>query len=279
MKWFLIIVLVLNLLTGLYGWVKQKPPVVIGEQDVNATQLKVLPAGWAPPVVALAPLMVDTSAATALPTNLDSTAPVVASATVAAPAPLVASAVKAVPPLASAVTPLLKVPTAPPAAADKATVAVAAMQCYRWGAFDERQLPRVEGGIPLLKLAQAPQRSVSEEKRGSGKAWVFYPPLATQAETQTLVAELKGKGFDSYIVRTDGPFKGHLSLGLFAREAAAQELVKKLKAAGYTKAEVDARSTPAKLTTLTFAKLDDASADKLKALQKRLFPGIPVQRC
>lgn len=279
MKWFLIIVLVLNLLTGLYGWVKQKPPVVIGEQDVNAQQLTVLPAGWAPPKAASAPLVHDASAATALPTNLDSMAPVVASATVAVPA--VASAVKAAAPVASAVTAQAKVPLEPakPTVTDKAATVATATQCYRWGAFDERQLPRVEGGIPLLKLAQAPQRSVSEEKRGSGKAWVFYPPLATQAETQTLVAELKGKGFDSYIVRTDGPFKGHLSLGLFAREAAAQELVKKLKAAGYTKAEVDARSTPAKLTTLTFAKLDDASADKLKALQKRLFPGIPVQRC
>ncbi|MFD2450314.1 SPOR domain-containing protein [Vogesella fluminis] len=109
------------------------------------------------------------------------------------------------------------------------------------GALDAKQLARVQGGLPALKLATAPQSSVKEEARGSGRVWVFYPPLATKAETQTLVAELKGKGFDSYIVKTEGEFSGHLSLGLFSKEAAAQALVARLKAAGYDKA----RSMPA----------------------------------
>jgi cell division septation protein DedD len=108
---------------------------------------------------------------------------------------------------------------------------------------------------------------------------VFYPPLATQAETQTLVAELKAKGFDSYIVQTAGDFKGYLSLGLFGREEGAQALVKRLKAAGYDKTKVDSRAEVVKVTTLSFRQLDEATAGKLKALQKRLLPGIPLQAC
>lgn len=165
-----------------------------------------------------------------------------------------------------------------PPAADKPAAATARL-CYSWGGLDPQQLARVQGGLPLLKLATAPQASVSDERRGSGKAWVFYPPLATQAETQTLVSELKGKGFDSYIVKTDGEFKGHLSLGLFGREEGAQALVKRLKAAGYDKARVDSRGDVVKVTTLTFRQLDETTADKLKALQKRLLPGRPLASC
>ena len=93
------------------------------------------------------------------------------------------------------------------------------------------------------------------------------------------MAELKGKGFDSYIVKTEGEFRGHLSLGLFSKEAAAQALVVRLKAVGYDKAKVDARSELSQVTTLSFRALDAAQADKLRALQQRLLPGIPLRAC
>ena len=48
MKWFLVIVVVLNVLVGLYGVLKQKPVADIGAQDINAAQLTILPAGWRP---------------------------------------------------------------------------------------------------------------------------------------------------------------------------------------------------------------------------------------
>ena len=49
MKWFIGTLLVLNMLTALYGALKQKPDVDIHAQDVNAAQLKLLPADWKPP--------------------------------------------------------------------------------------------------------------------------------------------------------------------------------------------------------------------------------------
>lgn len=285
MKWFIGTLLVLNLLTALYGALKQKPETDIHAQDVNAAQLKLLPADWQPPQ-ASAPLASapQPEAASSAP---QAQAPQVASATAAVPAPAKEekAPAKAADPVKVEVKPASAVLAKPApesklaAAKPVESKAVAANLCYSWGGLDPKQLERVQGGVPLLKLQTAPQASVVDEQRGSGKAWVFYPPLATQAETQTLVAELKGKGFDSYIVQTAGEYKGYLSMGLFSREEGAQALVKRLKAAGYDKAKVDSRGDVVKVTTLTFRQLDDATAEKLKALQKRLLPGKPLASC
>ncbi|MDC7709213.1 SPOR domain-containing protein [Vogesella indigofera] len=274
MKWFLVIVVVLNVLVGLYGVLKQKPAADIGAQDINAAQLTILPAGWRPASAPVA--QPEASAVTALTDNLDAS---VATPAAALPAIIASQPSVQKPVMQKPVAPL-KADTLPVAKVElKPAAKPVAEQCLTWGALDAKQLARVQGGLPALKLATAPQSSVKEEARGSGRVWVFYPPLATQAETQTLVAELKGKGFDSYIVKTEGEFRGHLSLGLFSKEAAAQALVTRLKAAGYDKARVDARSERSQATTLSFRALDAAQADKLRALQQRLLPGIPLRAC
>ena len=64
----------------------------------------------------------------------------------------------------------------------------AAGQCLAWGALDAKQLARVQGGLPALKLATAPQSSVKEEARGSGRVWVFYPPLALCTDNGAMIA-------------------------------------------------------------------------------------------
>jgi hypothetical protein len=283
MKWFIGTLVVVNLLAALYGALKQKPEVDIHAQEVNAAQLKMLPANWKPPLASAPEASVPvTDIASSMPQAEAMPAPpAVASTTATVAAP------KEAKPAVLAAKPEAKVPEAK--AEDKAVKPAetkvadakpaAATLCYSWGGLDPQQLARVQGGVPLLKLSSPPQASVVDQRRGSGKTWVFYPPLATQAETQTLVAELKAKGFDSYIVQTAGEFKGHLSLGLFGREEGAQALVKRLKAAGYDKAKVDSRGDVVKVTTLSFRQLDEATASKLKALQKRLLPGIPVQAC
>lgn len=278
MKWFLVIVVVLNVLVGLYGVLKQKPVADIGAQDINAAQLTILPASWSPASAPVA--QPEASAVTALTDNLDAS---VATPAAALPAPVASQPTAQKPVMQNMQKPAAPLKTDTPAVAKveltPAAKPAAAGQCLAWGALDAKQLARVQGGLPALKLATAPQSSVKEEARGSGRVWVFYPPLATKAETQTLVAELKGKGFDSYIVKTEGEFSGHLSLGLFSKEAAAQALVTRLKAAGYDKARVDARSERSQLTTLSFRALDAAQADKLRALQQRLLPGIPLRAC
>lgn len=287
MKWFIGTLLVLNMLTALYGALKQKPEVDIHAQDVNAAQLKLLPADWKPPQASAPQASAPHPEATSSAPHAQPPATVASAAVAAVPAPAkVEKAVaKPVEPAKADTKPAAPAVTKPVAdskpveAKPAESKVVAANLCYSWAGLDPKQLERVQGGVPLLKLSTAPQASVADEKRGSGKAWVFYPPLTTQAETQTLVAELKGKGFDSYIVQTAGDYKGYLSMGLFSREEGAQALVKRLKAAGYDKAKMDSRGDVVKVTTLTFRQLDDATAEKLKALQKRLLPGKPLTSC
>lgn len=290
MKWFIGTLLVLNMLTALYGALKQKPEADIHAQDVNAAQLKLLPADWTPPQAsAPAASMPQAEMPASAPLAQPAVPPVAIVASSPASQPALKQA-KAADKASETAKPDVKPDVKPATVATKPVEAKqadakaaeqkpAANLCYSWGGLDPKQLERVQGGVPLLKLATAPQASVVDEKRGSGKAWVFYPPLTTQAETQTLVAELKGKGFDSYIVQTAGDYKGYLSMGLFAREEGAQALVKRLKAAGYDKAKVDSRGEVVKVTTLTFRQLDEATADKLKTLQKRLLPGKPLSSC
>jgi hypothetical protein len=272
MKWFLGLVVVLNLLAALYGSLKQHVPVDIHAQEISPAQLKALPADWQPPeasgasarvVLASAPAASTPAASAPLAQGVEA-APVhkikSASAPVASSAPVAArTAAKTAPVVAHGAKP---------------TPAI----CYNWGALDEKLLARVKGGLDTLKLDAAQMSSsAADTVRGSGRFWVHYPPLATRAETQTLSSELKGKGFDNYIVQNDADSKGGLSLGLFGREDGARALATRVKAAGFDKVEVDAKGQKVKSTQLTFSALQPAQLTALQALQKRLTPGIALR--
>ncbi|SCK12097.1 SPOR domain-containing protein [Vogesella sp. LIG4] len=289
MKWLIGSLVVLNIFAGLYAVIKQKPALDLSAREVNAGQLKLLPADWKLPQAASAPQPAAMHASAPLATIASALTP-------ALPAPQAPQAKAASQPVAAAVAKPQEKAAAKPEASKaaepkdskplpakveaKAAAPVASAKlCRSWGPLNPQQLERVQGGLPALKLAAQPSASVTDGLRGSGRIWVHYPPLATQAETQTLVSELRSKGFDSYIVKTDGEFHNHLSLGLFGKQAAADDLLRRLKAAGYDKGVADVRGEKVQLTTLSFKALDDATATHLKALQQRLLSGIPLQEC
>lgn len=289
MKWLIGTLVVLNLFAGLYAAVKQKPEQDLTAHEVNAEQLKLLPADWKPAVTS-APLDASAALAASAPLADVASAPSGAAPAKVASAPLAAGngkpadkAVAVLPPKPDASTG--SKPTGKEdkdgklASAKQQPLDAGARLCRSWGPLSPQQLQNVQAGLPGLQLATVPSASVKESLRGSGRIWVHYPPLATLAETQTLVSELRGKGFDSYIVQTDGPFRNHLSLGLFGQQAAADALLKRLKAAGYDKAQQDVRGEKVQMTTLSFRNLNEAAAGRLKALQQRLLPGIALQDC
>lgn len=288
MKWLIGTLVVLNLFAGLYAAVKQKPEQDLTAHEVNAEQLKLLPADWKPAVTS-APLDASAALAASAPLADVASAPRGAAPAKVASAPLAAGngkpadkPVAVLPPKPDANTgskPTGKEDKDGKLASAKPPLDTAARLCRSWGPLSPQQLQNVQAGLPGLQLATVPSASVKESLRGSGRIWVHYPPLATQAETQTLVSELRGKGFDSYIVQTDGPFRNHLSLGLFGQQAAADALLKRLKAAGYDKVQQDVRGEKVQMTTLSFRNLNEAAAGRLKALQQRLLPGIALQDC
>ncbi|AXE35032.1 SPOR domain-containing protein [Chromobacterium phragmitis] len=268
MKWFVALVVVLNLVVAMYGSLKQRPPLDVHAQEVSPGQVKLLPANWrpdasAPKAQASAP---TASAPAAQPLHETKAAASAAQALAKA-----AGKTEASKPAAKAADK----PQEKPAADRKAE----ASACYRWAGLNDSLLARVKGGVPQLKLKSGQlQEESKEESKGAGRFWVYYPPLATQSETKTLSAEMKEKGFDNYIV-SNAEFKGNLSLGLFGKEDAAKALAARLKAAGYDKAVVKSKDQPSKVSALTFKDLDAAQAERLQALQKRLTPGIPLKGC
>ncbi|MBI3145736.1 MAG: SPOR domain-containing protein [Pseudogulbenkiania sp.] len=259
MKWFLALVVVLNLAVALYGSLKQRPAVDIHAQEVSPEQLKLLPVGWVASASAVPTAEASTPGAqTALPASLDDK-PAVA----AAPAPAPAASKPAAAPVPE---------KAPPAKPE-------ALACFQWGPLSDSQLARVRGRLASLHLAAGQLKEAqSSELRGSGKFWVYHPALATRAETQTLLAELKGKGFDGYIVQNDG-YQGSVSLGLFGKEESAKALAAKAQAAGFAKVHVEPRGQQVTSTLLTLGSLTAEQAGRLAALQKRLAPRVALKAC
>lgn len=269
MKWFLALVVILNLLVAGYGLFKQHPSSDIHAQEISPEQVKLLPPDWIP---ASAPAVVA-----AQPASAPATEPLHAAAK-AASVPVADKPSKAALAQAKPAQPA-KPEAVTPAVEAKPKPAAKPVACYNWGVLDGKLLARVKGGLPGLKLK--PEQLVETakgESKGTGKFWVYYPALATKAETQTLAAELKDKGFDNYMVN-NAEFKGTLSLGLFGKEEGAKALVAKIKAAGFDKVNMQQKGKTTESSLLTFKGLDDAQVSKLQALQKRLTPGIALKSC
>lgn len=277
MKWFLALVLALNLFLAAFGAFRQHQPVDIHAQEVNPGQLKVLPADWVPPG--------DASGASASsPFAVAASAPV-ASAPAATKPPLGAASAPAVAkPAAKAAAKSVAAKAAASAATARAVPAPAkrpaALACVQWGALTPALLTRVDGGLPALKLAAAQlsrSQSAGDKSGGAVRFWVYYPEQPNGATTQALSGELKHKGFDNYIVQNDGEFQGAISLGLYGKRDAAQAMVNRLKSAGYAKAAIAERGKGGVVTLLAFRSLTAAQLSSLTALQKRLTPGLPLK--
>jgi cell division septation protein DedD len=288
MKWFLVLIVVLNLAVAGYGSFKQRPPADVHAQEISPEQVKLLPADWQPASAAAgeasAPLKVlasmpqtealkpeDLSKAASQPVAVK---PVKAEASAAT----AKAEVKSPPPAKPVEKPVEKTAEKPKTEAIKPEPSKA-LACYDWGTLDAKLLTRVKGGLPGLKLK--PEQLLESSKgevKANGKFWVYHPPLATQSETQTLSAELKDKGFDNYIVHS-AEFKGSVSLGLFGQEAAAKAMLARVKAAGFDKVAVEQKGQKSAATVLSFKALEPQQAERLHALQKRLTPGIALQAC
>jgi hypothetical protein len=284
MKWFLVLIVVLNLAVAGYGAFKQRPPADVHAQEISPEQVKLLPPDWqpasAPQGEASTPLKVVASMPQTEALKPEDLGKAASQPVAVKPAKVEAS-------LPAAKSESKKLVDAKPAekAADKPKPEVAkaepakALACYDWGTLDAKLLVRVKGGLPSLKLKAEQMVETSKgEVKGNGKFWVYHPSLGTQSETQTLSAELKDKGFDNYIVH-NADFKGSVSLGLFGQEAAAKAMQARVKAAGFDKVAIEQKGLKSTATVLSFKALDAQQVERLQALQKRLTPGIALQSC
>ncbi|RAS14292.1 sporulation related protein [Microvirgula sp. AG722] len=136
--------------------------------------------------------------------------------------------------------------------------------CLALGAFGEQDVASVRAA--LGKQGLKAKESVSETGgRPTGKHWVYLPPAADRAAANTRSLELKGKGFDNYVVANE-PNKNALSLGLFSQESAARAFVAKLSAAGITGADIESRGKGIKQTRFLLDGLEPAEAGAVRKI-------------
>jgi hypothetical protein len=272
MKWFLALLLALNLFVAGVSLLRQHDPVDIHATEVDPGKLKVLPSDWQLPAGASVPVASAPLAASVPLAAVPASAAVAAASTPSSHPPVATSPVKQAAHGA-------KVGPADKSSKDKTAKVDQPLQCAQWGDLSASLLSRVQGGLPALKLAgnQVSTEPVAgDEPSGPGvHYWVYYPAGGPAG----LAAELKSKGFDNYAVQNAGEFKGTLSLGLFGKRTGAQALIDKLRAAGYPKAAMQARGKGAAAgkTRLVFKQLDDGQLAALTTLQKRLTPGIALK--
>lgn len=158
-------------------------------------------------------------------------------------------------------------------AADKKADAKPKLVCYQATDLDSAAASKLKAALNKAGLAAKMHETVQETGRTGGKFWVYLPSYPNRDEAVKQSAALKDKGFDNYIVNTEGENKNGLSMGLFSQEDSAKAMVKRLNDSGYP-----AKLTPRGGTAVTNAsvRLDGLDEAGSAALSKAGVSMKPV---
>ena len=145
--------------------------------------------------------------------------------------------------------------------------------CYQATDLDSAAASKLKAALNKAGLAAKMHETVQEAGRTGGKFWVYLPSYPNRDEAVKQSAALKDKGFDNYIVNTEGENKNGLSMGLFSQEDSAKAMVKLLNDSGYP-----AKLTPRGGTAVTNAsvRLDGLDEAGSAALSKAGVSMKPV---
>ena len=145
--------------------------------------------------------------------------------------------------------------------------------CYQATDLDSAAASKLKAALNKAGLAAKMHETVQETGRTGGKFWVYLPSYPNRDEAVKQSAALKDKGFDNYIVNTEGENKNGLSMGLFSQEDSAKAMVKRLNDSGYP-----AKLTPRGGTAVTNAsvRLDGLDEAGSAALSKAGVSMKPV---
>ncbi len=102
--------------------------------------------------------------------------------------------------------------------------------CYRLGPFRERQVA-ANLLTQFLELGLT-GRVVEEETDDVTGYWLMYPPAPDLATARRNLARLKARGWEDLWLFESGPWRGAISLGLYAQRSRAEAMAAKLQAQG-----------------------------------------------
>ena len=113
--------------------------------------------------------------------------------------------------------------------------------CWFWGPLQASDADQLASTL-AEKLAgvRVERRAVPAEKNGW---WVMVPPLASKADADKKVGELKGLGVnDLFVIHEAGPSQFAISLGVFSTEKGGQARLAELKVKGVKSARLVPRA-------------------------------------
>lgn len=145
------------------------------------------------------------------------------------------------------------------ATATAAAAAAAATHCYALGPFSDAGKIAAARRQLQPRVARLHVREVSSGKRRDWRVWL--PPQADRAAAQALVERITAAGFTDYYIVAAGEEANSISLGLYGSEASARRREAALQAAGFANVRAEAMGDATPTTTW----LDVASAAPLAA--------------
>lgn len=154
------------------------------------------------------------------------------------------------------------------------TNATASLTCWEWGEFSDGELKLVDAALSSKIAGGNPSKRQIEHTSGY---WVFIPPLPDKASTTKKIAQLKNLGVtEFFVVQETGAWHNAISLGVFKTQDAAEHYLEILRNQGVRSAKIGKRDVKLKVSILRFDGADDATTQKLTALQKE-FAGSELK--
>lgn len=157
------------------------------------------------------------------------------------------------------------------------TSAVAATSCYKWGKFTSSNLAAAQEVVEELGIEAELIQEVSALQ--DNRFWIYYPPLANADIAKRKASEIKRLGVDELYIVQGTKWRNAISFGLFAEEALATALLKKLKSKGVINAVKSLRKQGESTGSLLAKNLTSENAVALYKIRPE-FVGtevVPVQ--
>ncbi len=148
--------------------------------------------------------------------------------------------------------------------------------CTEWGAFRGGDVARA---IRLIDNLNATARAIEQRVEGGSGFWVYIPPLPSRRDAELRIAELKPARIDDYyVVLDEGRYANAISLGVFSTEAGAQSRREALERLGVTDAIVGPRESYDSRIYLRIRDVPEPMVPRLIAL-RGAFAGTDIKDC
>jgi cell division septation protein DedD len=148
--------------------------------------------------------------------------------------------------------------------------------CVEFGDFDDANVARVQARLAALSLGERLQ-----VRRIEGPGWyiVYLPPLASRAEAERTVQDLRGRGIrDVVVMGENSSMPNAILLGSFRDQDLAQRHQADLTRRGFKGVQLSERPSTAATTRFEIREVDPPLAQQLAEIQKE-FPQSQLGTC